>query len=336
MLNNHITALNISYEDRLNSDSLTVFPSKFNTTSNISSDMDCISIWGPVSNLNCPKEYPDCNCPNALIELRPADPEPSISELERARNQSQECYFIRREFGVKNGFKSEEYVKWGGIDYSNKDSTYNCMGSKEYGRFQWQDSLFEIGQPGPLQTTKDLSLKEGLGSSIGGGYFPYAIRKTFSTDDSENSAWDVKDTNSVLDNIEDKSAANQAIYPTLIGSNFPYYLEYSKTNATFWNTPEHTPLYRKAQVALLRYLRIKILVNGDFTVKPGSLVYISRPTDNRNADVLRSRLDGYWMVYKAERIIKPGKHSMYLYLMRDYPTVDPNRTSKIFLDKKDK
>jgi hypothetical protein len=42
------------------------------------------------------------------------------------------------------------------------------------------------------------------------------------------------------------------------------------------------------------------------------------------------------MVYKAERIIKPGKHSMYLYLMRDYPTVDPNRTSEIFIDKTDK
>jgi hypothetical protein len=114
------------------------------------------------------------------------------------------------------------------------------------------------------------------------------------------------------------------------GKNFPHYLEYSKTNATFWNTPENTPLYRKAQVALIKYQRIKILVNGDFTIKPGKIIKINRPVDNRNSKILKTRYEGSWMVYKVERIIKPGKHSMYLHLMRDYPYISPDVKSNIF------
>ena len=48
------------------------------------------------------------------------------------------------------------------------------------------------------------------------------------------------------------------------GTKFDKYIEYSKTNATFWNTPPKTPLYRRAQTALLMYNRIRILVHGDF------------------------------------------------------------------------
>jgi hypothetical protein len=35
---------------------------------------------------------------------------------------------------------------------------------------------------------------------------------------------------------EDQKSANESIYPVSVGKNFKFYLEYSKTNATFWNT----------------------------------------------------------------------------------------------------
>jgi len=52
--------------------------------------------------------------------------------------------------------------------------------------------------------------------------------------------------------------------------------------------------------------RVKILVHGNFQIKPGTMVFV----DYHN-------FGGRWMVYKVQRIITAQKHSMYLYLMRD-------------------
>jgi hypothetical protein len=92
----------------------------------------------------------------------------------------------------------------------------------------------------------------------------------------------------------------------LIGPYFKYYKEYSKTSATFWNTPPMTPLYRKAQTSLITAQRIKVLVNGSLGVKPGNIVIIDSPN-----------FGGRWMVQRVQRILTAQKHSMYLYLMRD-------------------
>jgi hypothetical protein len=333
-LNNNTSSFNLSYDDRLNRDPLTTFSTKFNTTTNVNTDLDCISIFGPVNNLDCPDEYPDCNCPQAFIELRPTFAEPTINELEVARNAAEECFLIKQEFSTKNGFAENEYKNWGGIDYSNKDSGYNCLGTEAYGKFQWKGNNGG-SKKGPFQEVQGITgTKAGFGSSSG-GLFPYSIRLSYG----DNNAWDVMRTTNTINGLgsADAGAANQTIYPVLAGKNFQYYLEYSKTNATFWNTPEKTPLHRKAQTSLLRYQRIKILVNGNFQIKPGKLVYVQRPVDNRNSKILTSRHEGIWMVYRAERIIRPGKHSMYLYLMRDYPSISPDTsTDDIFVDKTDK
>jgi hypothetical protein len=334
--NNNITSLNFSYQGGSDKDSLTTFPSKFNITTNATNDMECISIFGPVNNINCPDDYPDCNCPSSFVELKPTFSQPSISELENARNAAEECFLIQKEFGTKNGWKEDEYVNWGGIDYSDKDSTYNCLGSKKYGKFTWK-GLCGGTELGPLQQVKGITATNaGYGASEA-GLFPYSVRMAFGED---KKAWNIPfRKNNTIDTLseEDQGSANQTIYPVLVGKNFQFYLEYSKTNATFWNTPEKTPLHRKAQTALLRYQRIKILVNGDFTIKPGKLVYVNRPVDNRTSKILTSRYEGIWMVYRAERIIRPGKHSMYLYLMRDYPSISPDTTTDgIFVDKTDK
>lgn len=335
MIGNNNTSLNSSYDDRSNRDPLTTFSFKFNTTTNFNSDLDCISLWGPVSNLNCPNDIPDCNCPPAISNLRPSFEEPTIQQLDSARNKTEECYLIKEKFGGQNGFEETEYVKWGGIDYSNKDSSYNCLGSDTYGKFAWKDSNNFSVTNSPLQEIAQLNLMEGYGTAVNSTYFPYAIRKLGSTAGA-GMAWDIKDTNSILDTSSGTDGIDDKVFDntTKIGINFPYYLEYSKTNATFWNTPKETPLYRRAQVALLKYQRIKILVNGDFTIKPGNFVYLQKPVDNQNAIVLDSRFKGQWMVYRVERVINFGKHSMYLYLMRDYPYIDTNIVNDVFVDVK--
>lgn len=336
-LNNNTTSLKFSYDDRYNADPLTHFSSKFNTTTNVSSDMDCISIFGPVTNINCPSDYPDCNCPSAFLELRPPFSEPSIAALETAKNASEECYWIKKTFGPSNNFGEKEYVNWGGIDYSNRDSSYNCLGSDKYGKFAWKG--VNGGSEGPFQTVSGLSGTEVKFGPSSSGLFPYSVRASYELEDNTVAAWDVTRTSNIIDALGNIGSANSVIYPTAVGKNFPYYLEYSKTNATFWNTPQKTPLYRKAQTGLLRYQRIKILVNGNFQIKPGVVVYIRIPFLNTYAadaggKVTTSRYEGTWMVYRAERIIRPGKHSMYLYLMRDYPSVSPDTDpEKIWVSK---
>jgi len=118
-------------------------------------------------------------------------------------------------------------------------------------------------------------------------------------------------------------------YSEACGSCFTYYTEYSKTNATFWNTPAKTPLYRRAQTSLLGYWRIRILVHGDLKIKPGKIITIDYPI-GENTNIKQSRYSGKWMVYKVKHVMTGVKHSMYLYLMRDGAAVIPTNTDVLF------
>jgi hypothetical protein len=127
-------------------------------------------------------------------------------------------------------------------------------------------------------------------------FFNYDQRKIFG----ESSAFPLPV--SEIPNPEDDKVCPGPI----IGPNFKFYKEYSKTNATFWNTPPETPLFRRAQTALMNAQRVKILVHGNINITPGTIV---------NIDYFN--FGGRWMVYRVERTITAERHSMYLYLMRD-------------------
>jgi hypothetical protein len=129
-------------------------------------------------------------------------------------------------------------------------------------------------------------------------YFNYDIRKTFN----------VRGVSAAYpEGISGGLTETQVrLCAPLINPNFRYYKQYSKTSATFWNTPKLTPIRRRAQMALMTAQRVKILVNGDFGVNPGKIVTVNSPN-----------FGGRWMVYKVQRIFTPQKHTMYLYLMRD-------------------
>ena len=270
----------------------------------------CMNPKGYVSNVDCPKSDPFCNCPK---ELLPNQPEPSDATLVDLKYKTNECNLI----------ESKLSDRWFGIDYSNPSCSYNCFseGNSASNTSGFTHIKADLDGGGATPTRK--AFGEGVTGTTTGSFWTVpgdVIGRTL--DD------DIVITGSSGGNNDEGLSAGVSY----AGSNFKHYLEYSKTNATFWNTPKETPLYRKAQTALLTYQRIKIVVNGDFDIKPGNLVAINMPTpEMRNIE--ETRFAGRWMVYKNEHVITSQKHSMILYLMRDGNYHNPNQEFNINIEK---
>jgi len=257
-----------------------------------------ISNLGPCMNPNGYVSNVDCPESDLLCncpkELKPNQPEPSDLALENLKYNTNECNLINNNLSTK----------WFGIDYFNPSCSYNCT-----------DIKIEGG------TTSGFTGINGGGDTSSGSSADNApIRLLYK---GEQFPSDEGSSGSSGSSTAGSSA----------GPNFKHYLEYSKTNATFWNTPKETPLYRKAQTALLTYQRIKIVVNGDFSIKPGNLVAINMPTSEM-FNISETRFHGKWMVYKNEHIITSQKHSMILYLMRDGNFHNPNQEFNISIEKR--
>ena len=296
--------------------SINTFPSKITTNTFEGTESgNCVSWGGLVSNLNCPKQFPFCNCEKKTLEIIPDNPEPTDSDLYEALKNTKECNKIAQVFKT-----NDRFLKFFGYDYSNPTSSYNCSCEEYYGEKNTFSIYSEFSEQSALYYGATAGFTFSRDSNYNnGGYYPYARRKNyafgltlyaFPPEIKAKEAPQYKTT---------KNCQNQKI----IGEYFPAYLEYSKTNATFWNTPPETPLLRRAQANLLHCQRIKILVNGSFDVKPGNILTISYPTAE-NKNIKSSRFSGNWMVYKVKRVITHQKHSMYLFLMRDGLGQDPN------------
>jgi len=261
----------------------------------------CLSPYGPVSGLNCPKNDPYCECPIEIQKLKPGitgiknaqgaaaligvsfSPEPSDEQLAKLKNNTNECTLIRDNLGTD----------WFGIDYSDPHSSFNCTNCTT----NEQTKIYEVVK----EPDNSWSYYSGITGEADSLFFNYDKRAVYGISGPNNSVIYKNFPKSVTG-----AASNNLNCENIIGPYFQYYKEYSKTNATFWNTPPKTPLYRKAQTALMNAQRVKILVHGNFQIKPGTMVFV----DYHN-------FGGRWMVYKVQRIITAQKHSMYLYLMRD-------------------
>lgn len=253
----------------------------------------CMSPYGPVSNINCPKDQPYCTCPDKVAELQPSGAEPSDTYLAELKNGTSECLLIKQILSTD----------WIGIDYGNPHADYNCtncgdvsagLGFTGIGGISaaWRPYIeVKIDTDSGSSNTEQFAPTTTTTKKY---YYNYDKRKLFGESPFP------PDSSEVLDNTLDCGNGS------LIGPYFQYYKEYSKTAATFWNTPPKTPLLRKAQTALMNTQRIKILVHGNFEARPGRMV-----------DVDYFNFGGRWMIYKIQRILTAQKHSMYLYLMRD-------------------
>lgn len=193
--------------------------------------------------------------------------------------------------------------EWLGIDYGDPNSAYNCFCAEGTDRpnTSWWSTLSQV-------TDQDYGLNSGIYDYGRLAKLPSQI--------------EVDDYTPPTYNTEN------------CGTKFDKYVEYSKTNATFWNTPPKTPLYRRAQTSLLMYNRIRILVHGNFNIKPGDLISIDYSVNmENNTQIKKTRHDGRWMVYKIQRVLTPLKHSMFLHLMRDGSEVDPKLYRKVVVEK---
>ena len=111
------------------------------------------------------------------------------------------------------------------------------------------------------------------------------------------------------------------------GSEFKKYVEYNRTDATYWDTPKTTPLWRNAQMQLINSQKMSIVLNGDLTLRPGKLISIANVVAGDENSEMKKKITGRWLVSDIEHIISSSSHKMNLILTRDSTVVDPN-TSK--------
>lgn len=251
----------------------------------------CQNPFGAVSNLDCPDWDPACNC--WVTQFMPEEKEPSGISLAEMKKRISECFFIQKTLTPSK--------EWMGIDYAAPQCQYNCLDKSIVSSPQLQYTpvdFYKISGDGVADGSTfpySIGLSGASGMSFIAGYSADAIPDTLKTAD-----WKI------------------------CGGCFPHYLEYSKTNATFWYTSPKTPLLRKAQMGAYNSQKIKILVNGDRRVKIGMLVNLSMPIGDETGDeIAQKRFSGRWMIYRIERIFTANKHSMYLFLMRDGYSIEP-------------
>jgi len=311
----------------------------------------CFSPFGAVSNIDCPDYDPTCNC--YISQYRPKEPPPSKQELMKLKQGMTECGKITEilsksitEYDQGEDGETVETTTvtnlWFGVDFSNPRCPYNCFSP---GLTLLYDTKY--------QQSKPIKYYGLTGASYGSGLtFNYALAYKGNTGPvlntttvkgqpiTSNDFWwydktdgDRNSYTSVLPKISD----SPEYFNSINGPLFPFYLEYSKTNATFWNTPDKTPLLRNAYISLYAFQKIKIVVNGSILLSVGDLINILMPIRDELADssqLTNKRFAGTWMIYRIERTITGGKHTMSLYLMRD--GFNTNKYSEPNLDKKGK
>ena len=101
------------------------------------------------------------------------------------------------------------------------------------------------------------------------------------------------------------------------GNKFKDYLEYTRTYATYWDTPYETPLWRNAQMRLLGSQTAMIALNGDLTLKPGTIIRINDPHFNPGEAANNKNYTGKWLVSAVEHNIGIRSHRSLLTLTRD-------------------
>ena len=112
-----------------------------------------------------------------------------------------------------------------------------------------------------------------------------------------------------------------------IGDRFMDYLEYSRTYATFWNTPKKSPLLRKAQKELLFSQSITISIEKNDKIKIGELVSIQDLNVSGGISPY-ARYYGNWLVTGIINFFSPSKKTvMFVTLNRDSFYKDTNTST---------
>ena len=86
---------------------------------------------------------------------------------------------------------------------------------------------------------------------------------------------------------------------------------------------------------LINAQKCVIIVDGDFTLQPGRIISLKAEEPNPDApegEWKKHRVSGRWLLHGIEHVVSPTTHRMFVLLMRDSCSIDPNEgtTSPLF------
>jgi hypothetical protein len=114
------------------------------------------------------------------------------------------------------------------------------------------------------------------------------------------------------------------------GEKFKDYLEYTRTKATFWETPNQTPLWREAQMILLSSQKATLFLDGDLSLRVGELININSLVTTKNDTSRPRNFAGRWLVASIDHnILNSSHHIMFVTVVRDSMSVDPNNIEDV-------
>lgn len=119
-----------------------------------------------------------------------------------------------------------------------------------------------------------------------------------------------------------------------VGEKFVDYLKYTRTYATFWDTPRATPLIRKALMTQLASQQISVQIPATSKVKIGNIIQINHYAGiNLSFERQEKNLHGKWLVAEiVNSFYKDANQSMRMTLIRDSSPVEPDYTYSIIRD----
>jgi hypothetical protein len=110
-----------------------------------------------------------------------------------------------------------------------------------------------------------------------------------------------------------------------VGAKFTDYMEYTRTYATFWDTPRKTPLTRKALMNQFGSQMITIQIVPLSKVNIGDIITIKQGVTVGGLPLLEKNLSGRWLVAEINNgFYKDANQSMTLTLVRDTLSRDPD------------
>ena len=247
----------------------------------------CANPDGPVDNSDCDDNEPFCNCP--CQELIP-DSDAQINRInEELGNEKETLELVGEEPSQGQG------------------PFFNPGGEDGEGLYQWSGE--KVVTKEDLKEPTDEELKELL----------EAIKECDLIESELGEEW----LGCLWSDQENPSSCNCPC----VGKEFKDYLEYTRTHATYWDTPKNTGLWRNAQMILLNAQKCVIILDGDFSLQPGQIisVYAGDPSpDKPEGDFEKHRISGRWLLHGIEHVVSPTTHRMFVVLMRDSCSVDPD------------
>jgi hypothetical protein len=119
-----------------------------------------------------------------------------------------------------------------------------------------------------------------------------------------------------------------------VGEKYNEFIEYTRTYSTYWDTPKHQPLWREAQMMLLKSSGAVMTMHGDLTIRPGQIIYIIN-TSGTGEKIKNKKSGGRWLVENISHSIEQGlRHTMTLFLTRDSSIYNPNEFDAPTLEEK--